>query len=73
MHQSHWEQTELGRDWVLLEEEGELVGYKYNTREVGEIDLLARHRTDSRWLSQRQIEAAQATPTGIDHRITYRR
>ena len=46
----NWEQTELGREWELLEEDGEVIGYKYNTGDVGEIDLLAKHRTESRWL-----------------------
>ncbi|MEQ9569586.1 MAG: hypothetical protein RLN75_05305, partial [Longimicrobiales bacterium] len=46
----NWDQTELGQDWALLEDEGEVIGFKYNTRTVGEIDLLAHHRSEPRWL-----------------------
>jgi hypothetical protein len=46
----NWALTELGGEWDLLEEDGEVVGSRYNTGEVGEIDLLARHKKDKRWL-----------------------
>ncbi|RIK62648.1 MAG: hypothetical protein DCC65_17215 [Planctomycetota bacterium] len=48
--EANWESTELGREWDLLEEDGEIVGSHYRTEEVGVIDLLARHKKDSRWL-----------------------
>jgi hypothetical protein len=46
----NWSLTVLGSDWDLLEEDGEIVGSHYNTREVGEIDLLAKHKKENRWL-----------------------
>lgn len=46
----NWQVTELGREWDLLEEDGEIVGSYYNTGDVGEIDLLAKHRSENRWL-----------------------
>jgi len=46
----NWDQTMLGRDWILLEEDGETVGSHYQTGEVGEIDILAKHRSQNRWL-----------------------
>ena len=46
----NWEHTELGREWKLLEEDGDSdAGYEYST-DVGRIDLLARHRSEPRWL-----------------------
>lgn len=45
----NWDLTELGRDWTLYEEGGDLAGYEYPTS-VGRIDLLARHREEPRWL-----------------------
>jgi hypothetical protein len=45
----NWDRTELGSEWELLIEGGDLVGYEYPTG-VGRIDLLAHHRTDKRWL-----------------------
>ena len=46
----NWDHTELGRRWALYREPGnEDAGYEYFTT-VGRIDLLARHRTQPRWL-----------------------
>lgn len=46
---ANWGETELGREWAIYEEDGEVVGSRYQT-EVGEIDILARHRKKPRWL-----------------------
>ena len=46
----NWSLTALGGEWDLLEKDGEIVGSYYNTGEVGEIDLLAKHKKDNRWL-----------------------
>jgi len=46
----NWDRICLGSEWTLLEQDGEVVGYKYQTGEIGEIDLLARHRSGPRWL-----------------------
>jgi len=46
----NWDVTELSKEWDLLEEDGEIVGSKYYTGEVGEIDLLAKHKTENKWL-----------------------
>lgn len=46
----NWEATELSNDWSLLEEDGEITGSHYSAQDVGEIDLLARHRKSGRWL-----------------------
>ncbi len=46
----NWDVTELSKEWSLLEEDGEIVGSEYYTGEVGEIDLLAKHKTENKWL-----------------------
>ena len=46
----NWDSLELGKDWALHEEDGELVGYEYAAGYIGYIDLLAHHRTEPRWL-----------------------
>lgn len=46
----NWDVTELSDEWSLLEEDGEIVGSHYYTGEVGEIDLLAKHKSDKKWL-----------------------
>jgi hypothetical protein len=46
----NWDKTELGKEWELYAEDGDAESaYEYPT-DVGEIDLLAKHRRESRWL-----------------------
>jgi len=42
--------SDLGKQWSILDEEGEVIGSHYRTGEVGEIDVLAKHRTNDAWL-----------------------
>lgn len=68
----NWDQTEFGRDWALLEKDGEVVGYKYNTGEVGQIDLLARHRKESsRWLVV-ELKRGQTSDEAVGQALRYR-
>ena len=46
----NWERLDLGKEWALLEKDGEIVGSHFRTGEVGEIDLLAKHKSENRWL-----------------------
>lgn len=46
----NWSVTELAKEWSLFEEDGEIVGSHYYAEEVGEIDLLAKHNSENRWL-----------------------
>jgi hypothetical protein len=46
----NWAHTELGRDWEIFAQPGEPdAGYEYACP-VGKIDILARHRTEKKWL-----------------------
>jgi hypothetical protein len=46
----NWDHTPLGQDWKLYEEDGDPeAGYEYPCA-IGRIDLLARHRSQRRWL-----------------------
>ena len=47
--ETNWATTLFGKEWSL-KKTGVLKQGKYNTAEVGEIDLLARHLTENRWL-----------------------
>jgi hypothetical protein len=40
----NWEKTDLGKKYDLYEEDGEMVGQQYNTKEVGLIDILAKDK-----------------------------
>jgi hypothetical protein len=46
----NWAHTSLGKEWKLYEEDGDPeAGFEYPCN-IGRIDLLAKHRTESRWL-----------------------
>ena len=46
----NWRHIELGKEWNLYQEPGdEEAGYEYPC-EVGRIDILAKHKKESRWL-----------------------
>ncbi|HHU83327.1 MAG TPA: DUF1016 domain-containing protein [Firmicutes bacterium] len=46
----NWDRLELGQEWALYQEPGdEEAGYEYPC-DVGRIDLLAKHRSEPRWL-----------------------
>lgn len=46
----NWESIPEFQDWMLYEQDGDIVGVEFNTNEVGRIDLLAHHKTEPRWL-----------------------
>ncbi len=46
----NWRLIALSKEWDLYEEDGEVAGYEYDTKEIGRIDLLARHKTKPGWL-----------------------
>ncbi|NQT19784.1 MAG: DUF1016 family protein [Planctomycetes bacterium] len=66
----NWEKTGLGQEWELVEEEGDIVGSHYNTREVGEIDILAKHRCDGRWLVV-ELKRDQSSDTTVGQVLRY--
>jgi RecB family endonuclease NucS len=61
----NWERIPDFKEWSLYEENGDIVGYEYNTGEVGRIDLLARHKTDPRWLII-ELKREQGTDETLD-------
>lgn len=67
----NWERTELGSEWDLFEEDGELVGFKYHTGEVGEIDLLARHRSEPKWLVI-ELKRGRTSDAAVGQALRYR-
>ena len=47
----NWERTSLGKEWDLAEDGGDIKGYGYERpTEIGRIDLLAKHKSEPRWL-----------------------
>jgi hypothetical protein len=47
----NWESTDLGREWDLDEDGGDIKGHGYERPTlIGKIDLLAHHKSEPRWL-----------------------
>lgn len=46
----NWEHINQFNNWMLYEVEDEIVGFEYNTGQVGRIDLLAKHKTEPKRL-----------------------
>ena len=67
----NWDQTELGKEWMLIEEDGEIVGYEYDTHKVGVIDLLAKHRTAPKWLVV-ELKRGHTSDKALGQALRYR-
>jgi restriction system protein len=68
----NWEQVPMGAEWDLLENnDGDIIGAYYNTHEVGEIDLLARHKTGRRWLVI-ELKRRQTSDATVGQLLRYR-
>ena len=46
---NRWEETPFHAEWIVQDTDALRQG-KYDTQEIGEIDILAKHRKDNRWL-----------------------
>lgn len=66
----NWDATELGKEWKLYEEQGDPDrGYEFPCP-VGRIDLLAKHRTEPRWLVV-ELKRDQSTDTTLGQVLRY--
>jgi hypothetical protein len=65
----NWNYIPDFRDWSLHEVDGDLVGYEYITP-IGKIDLLARHRTEPRWLVI-ELKRSQSNDTTVGQVLRY--
>src|SRR5439155_318533 len=65
----NWEQLDGLHDWALHVEEGEIVGSKY-VCEVGQIDVLAKHKTEPRWLVL-ELKRSQTGDTTLGQLLRY--
>lgn len=65
----NWDNTEIGRDWALHTEDGEVVGYEYPTP-IGRIDLLARRKCEKRWLVV-ELKREQSSDSTVGQALRY--
>jgi len=45
-----WENTPLGKNYEILTEDGEPIGEEYQTKKVGNIDILAKDKKSNEWV-----------------------
>lgn len=46
----NWEKTQLGKNYEIISEDGEIIGEEYQTKEVGNIDILAKDKKKKEWV-----------------------
>lgn len=46
----NWDHLDLSKEWAVYVKDGEPVGFEFDTKEIGRIDLLAKHRRGPKWL-----------------------
>jgi hypothetical protein len=66
----NWDVTELSKNWSLLDEDGEIIGSHYRAGEIGEIDLLAKHNTDKKFLVI-ELKAGRTSNSTIGQILRY--
>jgi len=66
----NWDNLLLGKNYDLLVEDGEVIGEKYNTREVGEIDILARDKRTSDWVII-ELKRGQSSDAVVGQTLRY--
>jgi len=46
----NWEKTKFGKKYEIISEDGEIIGEEYQTKEVGNIDILVKNKTKKEWV-----------------------
>jgi hypothetical protein len=66
----NWDRLDLGREWAIYGTPGdEETGYEYATK-VGRIDILARHRTQKKWLVV-ELKRAETSDAVVGQTLRY--
>lgn len=66
----NWERTELGRDWVIYaSEDDDEAGQQFPT-DIGRIDILAKHKHESRWLVV-ELKRSQTSDVTVGQVLRY--
>ena len=68
---SNWDCLELGQEWALYAPDGDAeTGVEFPT-DIGRIDLLAKHRTEARWLVV-ELKRNQTSDDTVGQILRYR-
>lgn len=66
----NWEKTQLGKNYEIISEDGEIIGEEYQTKEVGNIDILAKDKKKKEWVVI-ELKKGQSNDTVIGQTLRY--
>jgi len=66
----NWENTPLGKKYEILTEDGEIIGEEYQTKEAGNIDILAKDKKSKEWVVI-ELKKSQSSDTVVGQILRY--
>ena len=66
----NWEKTQLGKNYEIISEDGEIIGEEYQTKEVGNIDILAKDKKKKEWVVI-ELKKGQSNDAVIGQTLRY--
>lgn len=66
----NWESTPLGKNYEILTEDGEIIGEEYQTKEAGNIDILAKDKKSNEWVVI-ELKKGQSSDAVIGQTLRY--
>lgn len=66
----NWENTPLGENYEILTEDGEPIGEEYQTKEVGNIDILAKDKKSNEWVVI-ELKKGQSSDVVVGQTLRY--
>jgi len=66
----NWEKTKLGKSYEIISEDGEIIGEEYQTKEVGNIDILVKNKTKQQWVVI-ELKKGQSNDAVIGQTLRY--
>jgi len=66
----NWGKTQLGKNYEIISEDGEIIGEEYQTKEVGNIDILAKDKKKKEWVVI-ELKKGQSNDAVIGQTLRY--
>jgi thermostable 8-oxoguanine DNA glycosylase len=67
----NWEKTQLGKKYEIISEDGEIIGEEYQTKEVGNIDILAKDKKNKNEWIVIELKKGQSNDAVIGQTLRY--
>lgn len=66
----NWEKTKFGKKYEIISEDGEIIGEEYQTKEAGNIDILAKDKKKKEWVVI-ELKKGQSNDAVIGQTLRY--